>query len=159
MRTLALLTAAAVLTPAASSAHDLYGLGCDGCDTNHRAAEIARLEGQLYRRFEAPSRVRRLRSEIEYADANARVLRAQLTDYRRVNRFGTGNALSLSADRARLELRREEMVRRDLQDQLLLEQRVQRRARHVHAYQAERALVARTRAAVVGDGSITIINH
>lgn len=158
MRTLSLLLTLAALTPAAS-AHDLYGLGCDGCSADHRSAEIAAFEAQLYRRFEAPSRTRRIRAELDYADARVRMLQRQLTDYGRVNRFGTGNALALSADRARLDLRREEIFRRELQEQLLIEQRLGRRSRHVHAYQAERLNVARTRAVAVGDGSITIVNH
>lgn len=159
MRTLALLMTLAALTPSGVSAHDLYGVGCDGCGTDARAAEIVALEARLDRRFESPSRVRRLRSEIDYTDARVQVLRRQLTSYDRINRFGTGNALTWSESQVRLDMRREEIVRRDLQDRLLIEQRLNRRSRVVHAYQAERLNVERTRAAAVGDGSITIINH
>lgn len=154
-----LLSLVALATTAPVSAHDLNGLGCEVGDTGPRAAEIAALEAQLYRRFEGPSRVRRLRSELDYADARIQMLQRQQDDFHRVNRFGTGNALAWSADQARLGLRREEILRRDLQDQLLIEQRNGRRARHVHAYQTERLNVMRTRAAAVGDGSITIVNH
>ncbi len=86
-------------------------------------------------------------------------VRRQLTSYNHINRFGTGNALAWSEGQVRLDMRREEILRRDLQDRLLIEQRTNRRSRVVHAYQAERLNVERTRNAAAGDGSITIVNH
>lgn len=145
--------------PAFASAHDPYGIGYEGVDVAQRSVEALALESRLYRRFEGPAQQRRIRSEIDYSEARINLLRHRLDDYDTVNRFGTGNALSVSADRTRLALRREQMIRRDLQDQLILEQRLRRRGRLVNAYAVERANVARTRAAAVGDGSITIVNH
>lgn len=151
--------AAACLVSSFASAHDLYGVDYGFWEQPNRAAEQLALEGRLYRRFEAASNSRRLRAEMAYSEARIDALRRRLDDYDGINRFGTGNALELSADRTRLDLFREEMIRRDLQDQLILDQRVRRRSRIVHAEALQRTNVARTRAAAVGDGSITIVNH
>lgn len=142
-----------------ASAHDPYGDGVESRDAYLRAMEVALLESRYDHRFEHASQVRRLRSEAEYSDARIATLRRRLTEYDSINRFGTGNALGMSADRARLDLRREEMIRRDLQDQLLLQQRSRRRSRQVHAMAVERFTVEATRRAAVGEPSITIVNH
>ena len=76
-----------------------------------------------------PGAVAPLRMEIAYAEARITSLRRLQREYDRVNRFGTGNALTLSAEQVRLELMREDMVLRDLREQLILEQRYGRDSR------------------------------
>ncbi len=152
----ALLTLSAV--PVAW-AHDPYGDGVEQRDAYIRTLEAALLEAGYRHRFEHASQVRRLRSEALYSEARIDTLRRRLVEYDSINRFGTGNALGLTADRTRLDLRREEMIRRDLQDQMLLAQRSRRRSRQVHAMAVERATVQATRRAARGEPSITIVNH
>ncbi len=159
MRLLLSAIALAALTPAAH-AHDIYGHGCESCDAgDSRSLEALAFESRVYRRFESPSAQRRIRSEIAFSEARIDSMRDLLNDYDRINRFGTGSALAWSANRARLDLRREEMIRRDLQDQLLLEQRYARRGKQVRAYAVERATVAATQRAAVGEPRIEITNH
>ena len=159
MRRMLSLITLALLAPAAS-AHDIYGHGCESCDTvDGRSLEALAFESRVYRRFESPSAQRRLRAEIAFSEARIDSMRDLLNDYDRINRFGTGNALAWSANRARLDLRREEMIRRDLRDQLLLQQRYARRGKQVRAYALERANVAATRRAAVGEPRIEITTH
>lgn len=159
MRLMLTAIALAALTPAAH-AHDIYGHGCESCDAaDGRSAEALAFESRVYRRFESPSVERRIRSEIAYSEARIDSIRDLLVDYGRVNRFSTGSALAWSADRARLDLRREEMIRRDLQDQLILQRRHARRGKQVRAYAVERANVAATQRAAVGEPRIEITTH
>lgn len=128
-----------------------------------RAVQVASMEQRLYRRLDHPARMRAIRMEITYAEARIDSLRRLQREYYRVNRFGTGNALTLSAEQVRLELMREDMVLRDLREQLILEQRFNREVRRDYAVQAVEATQRLTAHVAVehekGQPTITIVNH
>ncbi|TWT97027.1 hypothetical protein Pla108_28040 [Botrimarina colliarenosi] len=158
---LALLLSASV---SIASAHENQCYECGGDSlASARAAQVAAMEQRLYRRFEHPARMRRIRAEIAYAEARIASLRRLQSQYDRVNRFGTGNALTMSAEQVRLDLLRKDMVLRDLRDQLILEQRYYRQARIDNAATASYATQRITAHVAVtpeaGEPTITIVNH
>ncbi|QDV75663.1 hypothetical protein [Botrimarina mediterranea] len=136
---------------------------CGDALSGGRAVQVAAMEERLYRRLDHPARMRALRMEIKYAEARIDSLRLLQREYNRVNRFGTGNALTLSAAQVRLELMRENMVLRDLREQLILEQRYNRETRRAYAVQAAEATQRITAHVALesekGEPTITIINH
>lgn len=135
----------------------------DAYEMTARPAEIARLEDRFYRRVDYPSRVARLRAEIQYSEAVVDSLERRLNDYGRINRFSTGNALELSAERAELALRREKILIRELREQVLIEQRAYRYHKMAVAYAAQQRFAEQARAAAVpaeeGEPIITIVSH
>jgi hypothetical protein len=169
MRSLLLVLCFAAIAPVASAqinVNQCYECGdALGAGTFYdgRAVQVAAMEQRLYRRLDHPARMRALRMEIAYAEARIDSLRRLQREYYRVNRFGTGNALTLSAEQVRLELMREDMVLRDLREQLILEQRYNREVRRDYAVQAVEATQRITAHVAVepgqGQPTITIINH
>lgn len=162
MRLVVLSLLAASLAGAAS-AHENLCYECGDTFSAGRELEVALVEQRYYRRVDHPSRMRRLRAEIAYTEERIVSLRRIQGEYDRVNRFGTGNALSLSAERVRLDLMREERVLRDLREQVLLEQRHYRFAKLEHAYRVQRAAVELAAAAAVAtkadEPKIEIVTH
>jgi len=134
-----------------------------GALNDDRAVQVSAMEQRLYRRLDHPARMRAIRMEIAYAEARINSLRRLQREYYRVNRFGTGNALTLSAEQVRLELMREDMVIRDLREQLILEQRYNREVRRDYAVETAVATQRITAHVAVepeqGQPTITIINH
>lgn len=116
-----------------------------------------------FERMDYNARQRRLHGEIAYTEAAIASLRRIQGEYSRINRFGTGNALSLSAEQVRLELLREELLLRDLRDQVLVEQRMRRFDRRAHAMASaamtQRRTVHAALPAEAGQPTITIVNH
>ncbi|MEQ8849397.1 hypothetical protein [Botrimarina sp.] len=162
MRRLGLVVIAAVAVGGPTDAHaDCFGCG-DHYETAVRPAEIAYLENRLVR-LDHMGRVRRIRAEIEYSEAVVESLRRRLRDYSRVNVFVVGNALDLSEERVELALRREEILVRELREQLVLEQRAYYAHKRAHAAAAQQSIAAGTQAAAVrpaaGEPTIVIINH
>ncbi|MEN0109275.1 MAG: hypothetical protein AAF805_00990 [Planctomycetota bacterium] len=123
-----------------------------------RAAEITAIEARLFRQ-DAAARLRRLRNEIDYAEARVRSLRRQIDEYDRINRFGTGSALRLSAEQARLDLRREESFLRELRRQVIDQQRNSHRARRAYAQQLQALQTHAAWRASDAEPVIEIINH
>lgn len=146
-----------------ASAHENQCYECGDALGAQRAAQVASMERYLYRRVDHPARMRRLRAEIKYAEQRIASLRRLQSQYDSVNRFGTGNALTLSEEMVRLELMREDMVIRDLREQLILEQRFHREERRYDAAQAAYATQRLTVQAALkpeeGEPTITIVNH
>ncbi len=136
---------------------------CGDALGGQRAAQVASMEERLYRRLDHTARLRALRMEIAYAEARITSLRRLQREYDRVNRFGTGNALTLSAAQVRLELMREDMVLRDLREQLILEQRYGRDSRRYDGAQATEAIQRLTAHVAIesdkGEPTIKIVNH
>jgi hypothetical protein len=164
MRSLLLALCFAAIAPVASAQININQCyECGDALSGERAVQVAAMEQRLYRRLDHPARMRALRMEIAYAEARITSLRRLQREYDRVNRFGTGNALTLSAEQVRLELMREDMVLRDLREQLLLEQRFRREARGYDSAQATEATQRLTAHVAVepeqGEPTITIINH
>jgi hypothetical protein len=164
MRSLLLTLCFAVFVPIASAQYNVNQCyECGDAIGGERAVQVAAMEERLYRRLDHPARMRAIRMEIAYAEARIDSLRRLQREYYRVNRFGTGNALTLSAEQVRLELMREDMVIRDLREQLILEQRYNREIRRDYAVQAVEATQRITAHVAVepgqGQPTITIINH
>jgi hypothetical protein len=164
MRSLLLTLCFAVFVPIASAQYNVNQCyECGDAIGGERAVQVAAMEERLYRRLDHPARMRAIRMEIAYAEARIDSLRRLQREYYRVNRFGTGNALTLSAEQVRLELMREDMVLRDLREQLILEQRYNREIRRDYAVQAVEATQRITAHVAVepgqGQPTITIINH
>lgn len=76
-----------------------------------RQVEIAELRLHLYQNVEHPAEVRRLRTELTMADAEAESLKRLLREYEPFNRFSTGNPLTLTVESTRLALLRAELRR------------------------------------------------
>jgi hypothetical protein len=164
MRSLLLTLCFAVFVPIASAQYNVNQCyECGDAIGGERAVQVAAMEERLYRRLDHPARMRAIRMEIAYAEARIDSLRRLQREYYRVNRFGTGNALTLSAEQVRLELMREDMVLRDLREQLILEQRYNREIRRDYVVQAVEATQRITAHVAVepgqGQPTITIINH
>lgn len=164
MRSLLLTLCFAVFVPIASAQYNVNQCyECGDALGGERAIQVASMEQRLYRRLDHPARMRAIRMEIAYAEARINSLRRLQREYYRINRFGTGNALTLSAEQVRLELMREDMVLRDLREQLILEQRFNREIRRDYAVQAVEATQRITAHVAVepeqGQPTITIINH
>lgn len=164
MRSLVFVLCFAALVPVASAQINVNQCyECGDALGRERAVQVAAMEQRLYRRLDHPARMRALRMEIAYAEARIVSLRRLQREYYRVNRFGTGNALTLSAEEVRLELMREDMVLRDLREQLLLEQRYNREVRRDYAVQATEATQRVTAHMAIepeqGQPTITIVNH
>lgn len=159
MRTLALsliaLTAGSVTT-----AHENQCYECGDSLSAGRTVQLAAFEDRFYRRVDHAARMRRLRAEISYTEARIVALRRVQQEYDRVNRFGTGNALTLSAEQVRLNLHREEIVLRELRDQVLLEQRAYRLAKRAYAQRIRQtAAQSVVSSPAAGEPQITIIQH
>ena len=164
MRPLLLALCFAAIAPVASAQININQCyECGDALGDQRAVQVASMEDRLYRRLDHPARMRALRMEIKYAEARIDSLRQLQREYYRVNRFGTGNALTLSAAQVRLELMREDMVLRDLREQVLLEQRYNREVRRDDAVQAVQATQRITAHVAIqpekGEPTITIVNH
>lgn len=164
MRSLLLtLCFAAIATASSAQININQCYECGDALGGERAVQVAAMEERLYRRLDHTARMRALRMEIKYAEARIDSLRRLQREYYRVNRFGTGNALTLSAEQVRLELMREDMVLRDLREQLILEQRFNREVRRDYAVKAVEATQRITAHVAVepgqGQPTITIINH
>lgn len=163
MRLLTLVASLALLFPASSRAGCLAGdcldpdRPCEACLVDPRASlELAQLDRRYYRRVEYPSRMRALRTEIEFTESRIDALRNLLVDYGRVTRFRTGNALTVTSNNAHLTLLAEEAHLRDLRERKAFEQRYHRQMKRLHA---ERVRQAAWAAAPLGEPSIEITNH
>lgn len=110
----------------------------------YRSLERAALEQRYYRRVEHPNQVRTLKAEIKFSAARVDALRRINTSYRPFTRFSTGNPLTLTVERTRLDLLREEIYLRELREQLRLEYRFHRMRmqNYSHQIQASAALLS-----------------
>lgn len=111
------------------------------CRGDALAYEAALLEGLIYRNVEYPARIRSLHNEIELTRAEIETLERLLGEYRTINRFQVGSALTLSAGRVRLELLAAEKRLDALQRELALTRRfrpVEIRLREIEAEQSAR---------------------
>ncbi len=145
MRYLSLLILfACLVTTAPAQAHEVCHEcnGPDGYTSAYHALEKATLEQRYYRRIEHPAQVRILKAEIQFSEARVETLRRAYASYRPFTRFGTGNPLTLSVERTRLDLLREELCLRELREQLRLENRFHRQRMQHYAYKIQ-ASVAR----------------
>ena len=121
--------------------------------------EVARLEREAYYRYERPSRVRALRTEIALNEARVAALRRLMADYGRVTRFSTGNALAVTVENVRLELLHAEARREELRLRLLAEERLHRRMKLHHAAAVRHAANSLAEATAVAEPSIVIESH
>lgn len=155
---LALAVAASALS---ASAHETQCYECGGAVLPSPAGRASALDSRLDR-LDYAARMRRLQGEIAYTEAAIASLRRIQGEYSRVNRFGTGNALTLSAEQVRLELLREELLLRDLREQVLIEQRLRRETRRHGAaapVYATQRVTAHVPIVPAGEPTITITNH
>ncbi|TWT72800.1 hypothetical protein Pla123a_40990 [Posidoniimonas polymericola] len=91
-------------------------------DTQRRI-EIAALRLQLYENVEYPAELRRLKSELKLAEAEAASLERLLREYEPFDKFSTGRPLVLTIESTRLALLRAGLRRDNLRQDLMAQQR------------------------------------
>ena len=115
---------------------------CETCSGGlieaQRAWQIATLEARMHRENH-PRRMRALRDEREYAETRIAMLEELLDDYRTITRFRTGSALTVTSDRVRLELLREQQHLRELRLREREELRRHWAEKRLYAHQLELA--------------------
>lgn len=138
---------------------------CGSClgestDELQRLWEMAALEQRLYRQVEYPARIRELRTEIDFAEARLKLLRARAREYEPMTRWRVGNPLYVTAEQTKLAILREERRMQTLRRVYAEEHRLHTVRLRLHAQvvatASQRLAYAHPPA---GDGSIEIINH
>ncbi len=104
------LSLACLAAPPDAAAQTIY-------DTQ-RAVEIAQLRLRLYEQVEHPAELRRVQSDLQFAEAEVTSLKRLLKEYGPMDRFSTGRALMLTIESTRLSLLRCELNRDSLKQQL-----------------------------------------
>lgn len=117
MQRFALSLAIAVSTLAGSTA------GADTIFDAQRRVEMAALRARLYEQVEYPAELRRLRSELQLAEAEVASLERLLKEYGPFDKFSTGRPLVLTIEATELGLLRARLRRDNLRAELTALQR------------------------------------
>ena len=154
------LTALIAVTPAQAHSEWVHGEGISNYTDAYRTLEIAAIEQRLYRRVEHPARVRALKAEIQFAEARVDSLRRILAGYRPFTRFSTGNPLTITVERTKLDLLREELHVRNLRDHLRMENRYHRQRMQLYSLRIQASAARLTQLSLdTTEPKIEIVSH